>query len=138
VESWRKVWRDGVAPVLSTAGLTALRRAIVTDDPRLIQNATTTPPPLLCVQDWPVEAACPIGLSGWLGDGLEVVGDVEEHFAKVCFEADTRLGESAAVRYFLNWFDDTPRDEVRRELLGEVDRELAGRSVPAAERRATA
>ena len=42
-------------------------------------------------------------------------------------EADTRLGEPAAVRYFLNWFDDTPRDEMRRQLLAEVNRALAER-----------
>ena len=31
-----------------------------------------------------------------------------------------RLGEPAACRWFLNWFDDTPRDQMRRELLAEV------------------
>ena len=49
MENWRKVWREGVAPLLSAAGLEALRRALVTDDGRLLQGATTTPPPLPCV-----------------------------------------------------------------------------------------
>jgi hypothetical protein len=133
MESWRKVWREGLVPVLSTNGLRALRRALAKDDPRLTQGSTTTPPPLQCVLDWPVEGACVMGYCAWQGDGLETVGEVEEYFAKVCFEADQRLGEPAAVRYFLNWFDDTPRDEMRRELLGEVNLALAERFVPGAE-----
>ena len=131
MESWRIVWRDGFVPVISTAGLTALRDALRGDDPRLVQGATTTPPPLMCVQDWPVEAADALGYCGWQGEALETVGQVEEYFARCCFEADQRLGEPAACRWFLNWYDDTPRDEVRRELLAEVELALAER-VPVA------
>jgi hypothetical protein len=127
MESWRQVWRDGFVPVISTSGLEALRDALQGDDPRLTQGSTTTPPPLMCVQDWPVEAACALGYCGWQGDELETVGQVEEFFARMCFEADQRLGEPAACRWFLNWFDDTPRDEMRRELLAEVERALAER-----------
>lgn len=120
MESWRKVWREGFAPSISESALLALLDALTKDDKILVQGATTTPPPLMCVQDWPVEAACALGLCGWKGENLETVGQVEEYFAKMCFEADQRLGEPAACRWFLNWFDDTPRDEMRRELLGEV------------------
>ena len=127
MESWRLVWRDGFVPVISTSGLEALREALKSDDPRLTQGSTTTPPPLMCVQDWPVEAACALGYCGWQGDELETVGQVEEFFARMCFEADQRLGEPAACRWFLNWFDDTPRDEMRRELLAEVERALTER-----------
>ena len=127
MEAWRKVWREGVAPHLTTAGLEALKLALASDDPRLLQGATTTPPPLQCVQDWAVEAACVIGYCGWQDDGLETVADVEEFFARVCFEADQALGEPAVCRWFLNWFDETPRDEMRRQLLGEVTRTLAQR-----------
>ena len=127
MESWRLVWRDGFVPVVSTTGLMALREALLTDDPRLTQGSTTTPPPLMCVQEWPVEAACALGFCGWQGDELTTVGEVEEHFAKCCFEADQRLGEPAACRWFLNWFDDTPRAEMCRELLNEVELALADR-----------
>jgi hypothetical protein len=127
MESWRKVWREGLAPEVSTPGLDALRQALIHDDPRLLQGATTAPPPLQCVQDWPVEGACGLGYCGWQGDGLETVAQVEEFFAKACFEADRRLGEPAACRWFLNWFDDTPRDAMRRQLLAEVSRILAQR-----------
>ncbi len=121
MDSWRKVWREGFAPLLSTTGLQALKRALREDDGRLLQGATTSPPPMMCVQDWPVEATCAIGFCAWQGEGLETVGEVEEFFARACHEADDRLGEPAACRYFLNWFDDTPRDQMRRILLEEVE-----------------
>jgi hypothetical protein len=82
----------------------------------------------MCVQDWPVEAACALGYCGWQGEKLETVGDVEEYFARCCFEADQKLGEAAACRWFLNWFDDTPRDEMRKELLAEVERAIEDRA----------
>jgi hypothetical protein len=127
MDSWRKVWRDGLAPLISTAALEALRSALTTDDARLLQGATTTPPPLQCVQDWPVEAACVLGYCGWQGEGLETVAEVEEYFARLCYEVDQRLGEPAACRWFLNWFDETPRDTMRRQLVSEVTRTLAQR-----------
>lgn len=127
MESWRKVWREGVVPLLSTTALDSLQRALTNDDARLLQGATTTPPPLQCVQDWPVEAACALGYCGWQGEGLETVAEVEEFFARLCFEIDRRLGEPAACRWFLNWFDETPRDEMRDKLSSEVDRALAQR-----------
>jgi hypothetical protein len=142
-ESWRIVFRDGFAPILPTAGLRALAEALRTDDCRLAQGCTTTPPPLMCVERWPVEAGCGLAFCGVFECGgfcpsdqradpkaverHATVGAVEERFATYCFEADQRLGEPAACRLFLNWFDDTPRDEMRRELLAEVDRELARR-----------
>ena len=121
MESWRQVWRLGIAPVLSDCELEALAKGLRDDDPRLTQGSTTTPPPLISVQDWPVEAACALGYCGWMGKGLEKVGEVEKRFAELCFDADQRLGEPAACRWFLNWFDDCPRDEMRRELLAEVE-----------------
>jgi hypothetical protein len=125
MESWRIVWRDGFVPTLTRKGLVSLHEALASNDERLTQGSTTTPPPLMCVQDWPVEAACALGFCGWQGERLYTVGEVEEYFARCCFEADRRLGEAAACRWFLNWFDDTPRDEMVNELLGEVERAIA-------------
>lgn len=129
MESWRNVWRRGFAPHLSTAALEALREGLKNDDPNLLQGCTTKPPPLMAVADWPVEGGDALVYAGWKGEGLETVGQVEEHFARCCFEADQRLGEPAACRHFLNWYDDTPRDEMRRELLAEVDLVLLARTL---------
>lgn len=127
MERWRKTWRVGFAPQLSVKQLSALAHALATDDPRLIQGATSTPPPLDGVQDWPVEAACAIGFCGWQGDGLTTVGKVDQFLAGCCYAAAVLMGEPAACRWFLNWFDETPRDEMRRLLLPEVRRELRRR-----------
>ena len=132
MESWRQVFRDGFVPVLPTRGLEALAEALRTDDRRLTQGSTTTPPPLMCVADWPVEAACALGFCGVVengGFGEATVGQAEEFFARACFDADTRLGEVAASRHWLNWFDDTPRDEMFRELLSEVELALEQRKM---------
>jgi hypothetical protein len=125
--AWQKVFREGIALLISTRALLALKRALQQDDPALIQGATTDPPPLAVIQDWPVEAACAVAYAGWHGEGLQTVGNVEDYFANVCFEADKLLGEPAGCRWFLNWFDETPRPQVRLALLAEIDLALAGR-----------
>lgn len=128
MHTWQEVWRNGLAPSLSMNGLTSLRVALIADDQRLTQQATTVPPPLMCVQDWPVEAACAIGYCGWQGEQLQTVGDVGDFFARCCYEADRLLGEPAACRLFINWFDETPRGEMRCELLAEVERTINERT----------
>lgn len=132
-EAWRRAWREGVAPSLSTAGLEALAAGLRDDDPALVQGATTVPPPLLAVQDWPCEGACAVGYAAWKGDGDDTVGAVEEAFARVVFDAGGLLRDPSGARGFLNWFDDTPRDAMRAELLAEVELALAERreAVPA-------
>lgn len=127
METWKQVWRVGVAPQLLTRGLVALRQAIITDDARLIQGGTTSPPPFACTLDWLVEAACLIGFCGWQSDGLKTVKEVEIYFGQVCFECDKEMREPAACRWLLNWFDETPREEMLKQLLPEVELELARR-----------
>lgn len=129
MEAWRKTWREGIAHQLPTVGLEALAVALEEDDPRLGQGYTTEPPPLQSVQDWPVESGDAIVFcyvaehGGFLYAGYSV-GEAEEFFARVSFEADQLLGEPSACRHFINWFDETPRDEMRRLLLPEVKRVL--------------
>lgn len=130
MESWRKVWREGLAPLMSTIDLQELYRGLARDDARLTQGATSVPPPIQHLLDWPIEGACVIGYGAWQADGLATVGELETHFAEMCWEADRRLGEPAAVRYFLNWYDETPRDEMRRQLMSEIQHELAERFEP--------
>ena len=121
---WRTAWREGFAPQFSARALEILARALADDDPRILQGATIDPPPLPALFKWPVEAADAITFCGWQGDGLETVGEAAQFFAETCFEADRLLGEPASVRWFLNWYDETPRDEMRRLLLAEVNRAL--------------
>jgi hypothetical protein len=129
MHAWRNAWRKGIAPVLSTPQLEALRKALVSDDPKLIQGATTKPPPLHCMQDMPVEGGCLLAFCGWQSEDTHLctVGEVEDFFARLCHEVDMRLDEPAGVRYLLNWYDDTPRAQMISELLPEVELELSNR-----------
>lgn len=132
LSAWQFTWRHGIAPQLSTAGLEALASALEKDDPRLIQLATTQPPPLESLADQEVTAADPIGFCGWQGDGLTTVGEIEHFFAWVCFETEKAMGEPAAARYWLNWWDGHPRAEVFPLMLAEVLGNLAKRRPRAA------
>jgi hypothetical protein len=130
MESWQIAFRNGLAPLLSDAALEALAEALRTDDSKLIQGATTQPPPLSYVQDWPVEAACAVGYCAVVecgGFGEALVGQVEEYFARLCYDMDQQLGEPGGCRHLLNFIDSAPRDEMRRELLAEVGAELGRR-----------
>ena len=88
-----------------------------------------SPPPFSGVQDWPPEGACPWAFAGWQGEVLqsETVGEAEEFFAQVCYGVDMVLTEWGGCRHFLNFWDDTSRDEARRLLLPEVELALTGR-----------
>lgn len=127
MQKWRRVWREGLAPHLSQPGLEALERALIQDDPRLIQGATCYPPLLDAFRKRKVEGTCAIGLCGWQGEGLSQVGQVEEYFQRACDAMDAVFSEPAACRHFLNWFDNTPRGQMRRELLLEVTLALCQR-----------
>jgi hypothetical protein len=128
--AWQRVWREGIAPQLSQADLSALRLALERDDPALIQGATVEPVPLPRYDDHPVESACLVAYIGWRSRNLQTVREVEEWFTQVCFQADKSLGEPAACRWLLNWFDDTPRPAMRLAMVAEIDAELARRRLP--------
>jgi hypothetical protein len=132
MDMWRRVWREGLAPHLSTAALEALRRALISDDPRLVQGTTCSPPALQALSQRPVETACALGYCGWQGEGLTRVGEVEDYFQRICDGADERMAERAVCRFFLNWYDDTPRDAMRPLLLAEVEETLRRRPTLAA------
>lgn len=126
MEAWQKVFHDGLVPLLTTEQLEVLREGILKDDPRLGQGFTTEPPPLRCVEEWSVEKTDLIGYCGWF-TGLTTVGEIEEFFARTCFEIDQKVGEPAGCRWLLNWYDETPREEMRVKLLVELDLALSKR-----------
>ena len=132
MEKWRRVWREGLAPQLSRRGLLALQTALRRDDPRLLQGAICSPPTLDALRDRPVACACAIGYCGWIGEGCATVGELEDYFHRICEAADAIFHEPAACRFFLNWFDATPRATMRRELLAEVSLALRQQVLAAA------
>ena len=124
LESWRWCWRVGFAPQFGWGELSALAEALRENTSRLIQGATTDPPPICYVNDWPCVGACAVAFPGWqAGDAVEAV---ESNFHRRVIRADERLGgEGRESRHFLNWFDETPREEMRAALLAEVELALA-------------
>lgn len=124
MESWRRSWRLGFLPSLPVDGLRVLLTALEGDDRRLLQGATTAPPPLQCVFDWPVEAGDPVVLAFWRFQPSTTVGEAEEFFARTCYDADQHLGEPAGSRWLLNWWDETPRPTALRLLAEEVRQNL--------------
>lgn len=118
---WQRIWRFGIAPLLSAEGLAALAAALREDDPRLVQGSTTEPIPVPLNAECPVEGGCAIGFSLWQGHGLQRVGQLHLAFRRLCRSADDLLDEPLATAAFIRWFDETPRDEVRRLLLAELE-----------------
>jgi hypothetical protein len=135
---WQDIFRRGIAPQLSSVGLTALREGLAKNDRRLLHGGTTMPPPLHACENMPCEEACPISYTSAFVSKtlLKTVGEVEEFFARVCFDCDQALGEPAACRWFLNFWDESEPDEARTLLLAEVDAELARRQAIVATLRA--
>jgi hypothetical protein len=127
MNSWQKVFRDGISPQLSTRALEELHKALSQNDPALLQGQTIDPLP--CPENDPcsVVAACPIALAGWRGERLRSVAEVEEFFAHVVCKAGNALGEPAAVRYFFHFTDTADRETFLRELRAEVSLVLAER-----------
>jgi hypothetical protein len=124
MEKWRKIWRTAIAKRLGTDALRVLQTALLKDDPRLIQGGTCSPPPMDQFRDCTICGGCIIGFAGWQTLGLQTVGEVHDYFHRVCDECGTE-DDPHAVRYFLNWADDAPRREMRREMLAEIRLALA-------------
>jgi hypothetical protein len=125
--SWQHVWREGVAPCLSLAQLTALRDGLACDSKGIIQGRTTKPS-VFWTQHSKVGAACVLGYCGWVGDGLETVGEVLKFFIRLCGQIDQRLNHPIDRRFFINFVDHTPRAKMIAALLPEVERSIAERS----------
>lgn len=123
MESWRRCWREGVAPLLSYDGLEALRRALLADDERLVQGIT------VCRSaDGTVLGCCPVAYVGWRAEGLLSLAELEEFFGRMAEESGKLLGEASGMRWLTNFWDEGPREEARRHLLAEVNLSIAGRT----------
>lgn len=130
MELWKRTLRDGIFPQISTPGLVAVMEALERDFPTLIQHSTTMPPPSMIFAGDPCEGADFIGFTGWqTQEDCHTVEQVEDYFVRVCLACDDVFNERAAVRYWLTFWDETPRDELRRLVLPEVRDELRRRGV---------
>ena len=131
-EKWRVVWR-AIAAHLPTEGLVALRTALVEDDPHLIQGQTMFPPnlPSELFGRYDVCRACAVGYPLWKA-GATKTDMLDSAFADACLKACDSLGEQDAARYFLCFWDETPREQARREFLPEVELAIEAKQLQAA------
>lgn len=122
----KTAWRDGLAPLLTLEQLASLELALRFDDPRLLQGQTVEPPPVFYPDldhddpvnpgNMPPVAVCLLGWCAW-HDGCATTAAVEEYVqrAQVGGELDA----------LVDWYDETPRDEMRAALLHEIKRSIA-------------
>lgn len=137
MESWRHCWQEGWEPLLSERALLALRDALARDDPRCRPGHTTF------VESGFGESTaergklrpdrcCPLAFTGWVGEELDTVAEVEGYFAGMSGAASERLGDDPfGGRFLINWIDESPWAVVRPALLAEVDLALARRGAAA-------
>lgn len=141
MEPWRYVLREGYLPLLTDPELEALRKAVQGNDPRLIQGKTVAASAWSWLFGSEVGGACLLTYPGWQCDGLWLTSQVENRFQEISVRINCALGlfdagplghpgkhvwaSSALVAY---WYDATPREEVFRELLPEINREQARRA----------
>jgi len=126
MEPWRTAFR-AISEQLTDSGLTAIERAIKTDDMALQQGATVYPPADYDGCERQALAACPIGFAFMADNTGATAAQVDAHFNAVISSpalASTELG----AYEFLRWWDDGERQAVRRQLLPEIKRLLAARS----------
>lgn len=109
-ESVRKLW-SYIATHLGVQGLIALRDGLAANDIRLLQGATTSPLPIHSYSDLVACGADPIAYAFWQSQHLRTVGQLEDAWARTCYMVDQDAGEVGAIRWFLNWWDDTPRHQ---------------------------
>lgn len=124
--NWQRIWRASV-PLLPLSGLEALAQALREDSPALVQRLTTNPPPLWSIKEQDCCGACPWGYCLWRGEGLQTVMQVHGRFGDLCEAVNAAAGETYGVRWFMQWVDSTPRDEMRAALLPEVEAALEQR-----------
>lgn len=123
METWRRAWREGVVPQTSTRGLIALANGLADNDKRLMQGIS------IRVRGSSIKSACALAYIGWQGEGLESVAEVMGFFWNIYFSIDLRLDRTVRCRHFLEWFDETPRKEMRYEMIKEVELALFDREL---------
>lgn len=124
---WKDVFRRGLAPQLTSDELETLLTALVNNDPDLIQGKTVEPCGAGVKGDEKPKAGCMIGYIIWKCRGANEVRDVQNEFACICCGIDVRLAVLSVNRYLLNFFDETPRDKMRPQLIEEIELELERR-----------
>lgn len=126
IEPWRRILRQGLLPSLLAIELRELRIGLVNDSPRIQQCAITIltiPGRDLCRPE-SIQYACPLGFAIWRGGTRPKEGGVEDRYQTILRRCKHKLKHDWDHVPYLNWELTCSRDELRRELIAEIDREL--------------
>jgi hypothetical protein len=117
MKKWQLAFRHA-AKSLSLDGLQALLKALRDDDDALEQGTTTVPTWFYGCREVACEGGCAIGFAAWKS-GAVWARDVQAAFLRVCDSFDGMDG--LTLGDFTGWFDHTPRDQMRAELIQVVE-----------------
>ncbi len=128
MENWRRVFREGVLPLLSEKEAAALRKGLADGDPELVRGRVSESrfiPDGRGYSPLPCHGACLCGYAGWKGGPLETCGEVEEFFDEIAKGCAERCGH-ASIRHLTGAWDEADAVEggeefLRRELVAEID-----------------
>lgn len=127
--AWQRCWRGGLADLLPTKGLVALREALIVDSRRLVQEVTAIDGDGEGYDPYVVAACCPLAYCGWKTGEVISIEDAIAYVDVLRQRQKRRSKDGSGVRDFIQWVDSTPRKQMRRELLAEVTRTLIERGV---------
>lgn len=111
MESWRTIWREILANELPTAGLEALATALEEDRQTLVQGRTVSW--VECGAGRMLIGACGIGYPFWAESHNVRPSEIELMFSRICMIVDAFYGDPGRCRFWINWFDQTDRLQMR-------------------------
>lgn len=116
---WRQAFHTGFVPHFRPETLAALSRALVRDDPSLVQELTVDPPCYPATAQLTPAGGC---LFGWciIREGAATVEAVEEAFLQARRAVNEKCGDELATWEILAYWDETERSLARATILNEL------------------
>lgn len=115
IEKWKTCWRENVAPNLTTKGLKGLLTALIDCDQNLVKGLIVGKSNKCYSPAAKPVVGCAIGYS-MIKSGYRTCLSIHNKYAKLRNISD-----------FTFWFDHTPIEEIRIELVKEVRKTLSKR-----------
>lgn len=131
MEQWRRYFRHGIAPLVENAQLEYVLGILKSDSEKMCQGDTVILRKVIAESgltyyhgDLPPVSGCFVSLIH-MSDEKLTANEVDAKFGPFLCRVGLNHGLSS---HFINWFDDSPREEVRRELIAEIELVLDARN----------
>lgn len=123
-EATRRVFHEGFVPLLKDEELWVLKGWLTMAPERFKQGYTLYPVPTPAEEPYMMpDCGCLITNIGRI-NMLKYADELYEYFARMCYNIDQNMGEPSAVRYLLNWYDDSPWEDVKNGSIEELEAAL--------------